>query len=63
VSPALSSVLGSLLAVDARRAATAPVVAAISDKSIAVLPFVDMSEKRIRSISLMAWRKRSSIYS
>ena len=33
----------------------------VSDKSVAVLPFTDMSRRMIRSTSAMAWPRRSSI--
>jgi len=48
VAVAIVIVLGAVLAVriwQSKHAETAPPVAAISDKSIAVLPFVDLSEK------------------
>ena len=37
--------------------------AAILDKSIAVLPFTDMSEKKNQEYFATGWRKRSSIFS
>ena len=40
----------------------APQAAAITDKSIAVLPFIDMSEKKDQEYFGTGWPRRSSIY-